>query len=137
MRTGQPSTVHRPKIRWPLGKARQQEERSSVSGPPSSGKNRTEEEDRTSERLKKCGGLEMSFGFKNLEVWKVSKSFAKDVYELTSFFPSDERFGLVAQLRRAAISVMSNIAEGAGRKHKKEFDHFLYLARGSLNETVA
>ena len=79
----------------------------------------------------------MSFGFKNLEVWKVSKSFAKDVYELTSFFPSDERFGLVAQLRRAAISVMSNIAEGAGRKHKKEFDHFLYLARGSLNETVA
>jgi len=80
----------------------------------------------------------MSFGFKNLEVWKVSKSFAKDVYELTSYFPSDEKFGLVAQLRRAAISVMlSNIAEGAGRKHKKEFDHFLYLARGSLNETVA
>ena len=79
----------------------------------------------------------MSFGFKNLEVWKVSKSFAKDVYELTSSFPSDEKFGLVSQLRRAAISVMSNIAEGAGRKYKKEFDHFLYLARGSLNETVA
>ncbi|PZC51836.1 MULTISPECIES: four helix bundle protein [unclassified Mesotoga] len=79
----------------------------------------------------------MSFGFKNLEVWKVSKSFAKDEYELTSYFPSEEKFGLVAQLRRAAISVMSNIAEGAGRKHKKEFDHFLYLARGSLNETVA
>ena len=49
----------------------------------------------------------MSFGFKNLEVWKVSKSFAKDVYELTSSFPSDEKFGLVAQLRRAAISVGS------------------------------
>ena len=79
----------------------------------------------------------MSFGFKNLEVWKVSKSFARDVYELTSSFPSDEKFGLVAQLRRAAISVMSNIAEGAGKKHKKEFDRFLYLARGSLNETVA
>jgi four helix bundle protein len=67
----------------------------------------------------------------------VGKSFAKDVYELTSFFPSDEKFGLVAQLRRAAVSVVSNIAEGAGKKHKKDFDHFLYLARGSLNETVA
>jgi four helix bundle protein len=67
---------------------------------------------------------------------EVSKSFAKDVYELTSSFPSDEKFGLVSQLRRAAISVMSNIAEEQ-RKYKKEFDHFLYLARGSLNETVA
>ncbi|KUK87314.1 MAG: S23 ribosomal protein [Mesotoga infera] len=67
----------------------------------------------------------------------MGKSFAKDVYELTSFFPSDEKFGLVAQLRRAAVSVVSNIAEGAGKKHKKDFDHFLYLARGSLNETVA
>lgn len=79
----------------------------------------------------------MAFSFKNLEVWKVSKSFAKDVYELTSTFPQDERYGLTSQLRRAAVSVMSNIAEGAGRKHKKEFVQFLYLARGSLNETVA
>ena len=52
----------------------------------------------------------MSFGFKNLEVWKVSKSFAKDVYRLTAAFPSDEKFVLVAQLRRAAVSVMSNLS---------------------------
>ncbi|PVD17188.1 hypothetical protein V512_009695 [Mesotoga sp. Brook.08.105.5.1] len=49
----------------------------------------------------------MSFGFKNLEVWKVSKSFPKDVYQLTAAFPSDERYGLVAQLRRAAQSGFS------------------------------
>ncbi|RAO96170.1 hypothetical protein M388_14965, partial [Mesotoga sp. Brook.08.YT.4.2.5.4.] len=54
----------------------------------------------------------MAFRFKDLEVWKLSKDFARDIYSVTSTFPEEERYALVSQLRRAAVSVMSNIAEG-------------------------
>ena len=57
-----------------------------------------------------------------------------DVYKLTKKFPAYERYGLVNQLRRAAVSVPSNIAEGSSRNTKKEFTNFLYMAQGSLNE---
>ncbi len=59
---------------------------------------------------------------------------AKDVYTLTASFPVDEKFGLVAQMRRAVVSVPCNIAEGAARQGKKEFKNFVSMAQGSLSE---
>ncbi len=72
---------------------------------------------------------------KDLDVWKKSIDFVTRVYHLTSSFPSDEKFGLISQLRRAVISIPSNIAEGAARKSNKEFIQFLYIALGSASET--
>ena len=69
-----------------------------------------------------------------LEVWKRALRFVKEIYEVTSGFPEDEKFGLVSQMRRAAVSVPSNIAEGAARNGKKEFINFLHIAQGSLAE---
>lgn len=71
---------------------------------------------------------------KDLDVWKMSMDFVVDIYKLTRKFPSDEKFGLTSQLRRAAVSVPSNIAEGAGRKGVREYIQFLYIALGSLSE---
>jgi len=71
---------------------------------------------------------------KNLEAWKLSFEFVKEVYKVTALFPSEEKFGLVSQLRRAAVSVPTNVAEGAARKSKKEFIQFLYVAEGSISE---
>lgn len=72
--------------------------------------------------------------FKQLQVWQKTHHFVLDVYRITQGFPSDERFGLVAQLRRASISAASNIAEGAGRKTDRDFARCLSLAAGSASE---
>lgn len=69
-----------------------------------------------------------------LEVWKRSFALVKDLYLLTNGFPVDEKFGLIAQIKRAAVSVPTNIAEGSARNSSKEFLHFLYIALGSLTE---
>jgi len=69
-----------------------------------------------------------------LTVWKKSMHLVTEIYSLTSKFPKEEIYGLTSQVRRAAISVPSNIAEGAARQTKKEFSHFLYIALGSLAE---
>jgi four helix bundle protein len=71
---------------------------------------------------------------KDLDAWKVSMDFVVDIYTLTRAFPSDEIYGLTNQMKRAAISVPSNIAEGAARKGDKEFIQFLYVALGSVSE---
>ncbi len=71
---------------------------------------------------------------KDLDVWKSGIGLVKNVYENTRKFPDDERYGLSSQMRRAAVSIPSNIAEGAGRGSKKEFVHFLYISLGSLSE---
>lgn len=72
--------------------------------------------------------------YKELDVWKESKELVKLIYSLTNSLPSSEQFGLILQIRRSAISVPSNIAEGVGRNHSKDTIQFLYIARGSLYE---
>ncbi|GAB3376807.1 four helix bundle protein [Spongiibacter taiwanensis] len=69
-----------------------------------------------------------------MDVWRDAMALVQQVYELSSRFPDDERFGLTSQMRRSAISVPSNIAEGAVRDPDKEFLRFLFIARGSLAE---
>ena len=71
---------------------------------------------------------------KKLDVWKESVALATEVYKLTELFPKAEIYGLVSQMRRAAVSVSSNIAEGAARHSNKEFAQFLNIAGGSLSE---
>ena len=71
---------------------------------------------------------------KDLIVWKKAILLASEVYNATSELPDDERYGLTRQIRRCAVSVASNIAEGAARGRKAEFIHFLIIARGSLTE---
>jgi four helix bundle protein len=71
---------------------------------------------------------------KDLEVWKRSIELVTRIYTLTRGFPKEELYGLTDQMRRAAVSVPSNIAEGAARNSKKEFLHFLSIASGSLSE---
>lgn len=71
---------------------------------------------------------------KELKIWNKAIDLAVDVYKATSTFPNDERFGLTSQSRRAAISIPSNVAEGAGRNSIKEFNHFLGIANGSSYE---
>jgi four helix bundle protein len=72
--------------------------------------------------------------FRQLNIWKDARSLVKDVYLLTSNFPSDEKFGLKSQINRCAISVPSNIAEGSARGTNKDFAHFLRISLGSLFE---
>src|SRR6266513_1591015 len=72
--------------------------------------------------------------WKDLEVWKLAHSAVLRVYEITKFFPSDERFRLIDQLCRAAASVPANIAEGKGRSSLREYLQFLSIARGSVEE---
>jgi four helix bundle protein len=72
--------------------------------------------------------------FKDLEIWRLSRNFCSDIYEITSSFPETEKFGITNQLRRASVSVPSNIAEGSSRKSKRDFSRFLEIAIGSLYE---
>jgi len=69
-----------------------------------------------------------------LIVWELSVQFVKEIYLITGSFPEKERFGIISQIQRSAISISANIAEGAGRQSSKEFIHFLYIALGSLSE---
>ena len=71
---------------------------------------------------------------KDLEIWKLSMELVEKVYKATNTFPKEERYVLSSQIRRAAISVPSNIAEGAARKGNKENLQFLYISFGSLSE---
>ncbi|MBS1624911.1 MAG: four helix bundle protein [Bacteroidetes bacterium] len=72
--------------------------------------------------------------YKELNIWKRAMKLAVDVYRVSSTFPSDERFGLTSQIRRAAVSIASNIAEGSGRNTDGEFIQFLGIANGSSFE---
>ena len=74
--------------------------------------------------------------YRELEVWKQSMTFVEDIYKAIKTFPIEERYGICDQIRRAAVSIPSNIAEGFGRDTPKEFAHFLSIARGSLYETM-
>lgn len=73
--------------------------------------------------------------YEKLEIWQEAMDLTKEVYKITQKFPSEEKFGLVDQIRRAIVSVALNIAEGQGRGTKPEFRRFLQMALGSLNET--
>ncbi|MBH0199980.1 MAG: four helix bundle protein, partial [Nitrospira sp.] len=72
--------------------------------------------------------------FRELEVWKLGKKIVLDVYRVTKDFPKEEMYGLVAQMRRAAVSIPSNVAEGFNRKHNPEYRQLLYVALGSCAE---
>ena len=77
---------------------------------------------------------EKSRSFRDLNVWKLSIELVKDIYQVTAKYPPVEIYGLTNQLRRAAISIPSNIAEGQGRNSFKEFKQFIAIALGSLAE---
>jgi four helix bundle protein len=74
--------------------------------------------------------------FHDLYTWQKAMELVEEVYRLTQFFPKEETYGLRSQVRRAAVSIPSNIAEGQGRESTKEFQHFLSIARGSLYEVI-
>ena len=74
--------------------------------------------------------------YRELEVWKLSMDFVEATYKALKTFPPEERYGICDQIRRAAVSVPSNIAEGFGRDTPREFAHFLSIARGSLYEVT-
>jgi four helix bundle protein len=77
------------------------------------------------------------FRFEKLDVWQKAIDFACSVYDVTARFPGDERFGLTSQMRRAAVSISSNVAEGSGRASDKDFAHFIEIAYGSLMEALS
>ena len=78
--------------------------------------------------------MEQTKPHKRLHAWQVAMMLVKEIYETTQGFPVQERYGLTLQMRRAAVSIPSNIAEGAARTGPREFAHFLSNARGSLAE---
>lgn len=77
------------------------------------------------------------FRFQKLDVWRKATGLASLVYDVTKRFPDSERFGLVSQMRRSSVSVAANIAEGSGRRSRRDFVRFLDVAYGSLMETVS
>ena len=76
----------------------------------------------------------MREGFKNLIAWQKAYELAIEIYKITRTFPRHETYGLISQIRRAAVSISGNIAEGYERLHRKEYVHFLSMAKGSLGE---
>ena len=72
--------------------------------------------------------------YNNLQIWQQAMDLLEEIYKLTASFPIEEKFGLVSQMTRAAVSIPSNIAEGAGRNSDKDFAHFISIAIGSLYE---
>ena len=78
----------------------------------------------------------MEYQFEKLKVWQMGMALAEKIYKATKDFPKEEQYGITAQIRRAAVSVPLNIAEGKGRYHTKAFIQFLYQARGSLYEVM-
>jgi four helix bundle protein len=77
------------------------------------------------------------FRFEQLDAWQLAIEYSDGIYSATRSFPADERFGLTNQLRRAAVSIAANIAEGSGRFSDKDFVRFIEIAYGSLMETVS
>jgi four helix bundle protein len=84
--------------------------------------------------MKPEGIGKMGQSYRDLTVWQKAMALVSEVYRITRVFPRDELYGLTSQLRRAAVSIPSNIAEGQARFSRKEFHHFLTQARGSLAE---
>jgi four helix bundle protein len=74
--------------------------------------------------------------YKNLKIWLEAMDLVTEIYSITSDFPDTEKYGLINQLRRASISIPSNIAEGTSRPSQKEFKHFLHIALGSSFEVT-
>ncbi len=72
--------------------------------------------------------------YKDLIIWQKSVDLATSIYKITSLFPLEEKYGIISQMRRCAVSIPSNIAEGAGRSSDKEFSRFLEIAYGSAYE---
>lgn len=77
------------------------------------------------------------FNFEKLETWHKAIAFANNIYTITKSFPDSERFGLTSQLRRAAVSISSNLAEGSARSSRSDFARFIEIATGSLFEVVS
>ena len=80
---------------------------------------------------------EPNFQYRKLIVWQKAMQFARQVYSLIEHFPISEKYALSDQVRRAAVSIPSNIAEGCGRASNRDYAHFMSIARGSLYETMA
>jgi len=80
------------------------------------------------------GNGDKIYSFRDLKVWQMGMSIAREAYLLTKKLPREEMFGLTSQIRRAAVSIPSNIAEGRGRSTRKDFCQFLHIALGSLSE---
>lgn len=89
------------------------------------------EQPKTNNELRKTKPMKT---YKDLDAYKISMEFVTEIYQLTRSFPKEEIFGLTNQMRRAAISIPSNIAEGSSRNSKKEYKRFLYIALGSNSE---
>jgi four helix bundle protein len=83
------------------------------------------------------GETQPMFRFQKFDVWHKAAAFASHIYSATADFPVDERFGLTSQMRRAAVSVSSNVAEGSARASDQEFARFVEIAYGSLMEVVS
>lgn len=77
-----------------------------------------------------------TYSFEKLTVWQESKELVKDIYRLTKDFPSEEKFGLISQLRRASVSIASNLAEGKSRKTNKDKAHFTTISFSSAMEVL-